>query len=404
MRKQLAVIFGGRSVEHDVSVITGLQLMEHVDPAVYDVIPIYISRDGGWYTGDLLRNFAFLKDFNPYQCDPCYIPPDNSKCLVIPAQSFFRREKRYPLDVVIPALHGMNGEDGTLQGVLELSGIPYTSVSVMGSAVGMDKIAMKALFRGYGFPVLDGVVAERSQWQNESATLVRRIMSELSFPMFVKPANLGSSIGISRATDETSLREALEVAFHYDRRVLVERGLNKPTEVNCSALGFGGNVQVSLCEEPVAWEEFLSFDDKYLHGGGGKGGVKGSGAKGGGKMGGMQSMQRKIPAPISDEHTLRIRTMTEAIFRALDCKGVVRIDYMIDHETDELYVNEINTIPGSFAFYLWEPLGTSYRSLINQLVQHPLLAHQEKEKNSYAYASRLLSDFKPGSGSKAGKR
>ena len=246
----------------------------------------------------------------------------------------------------------------------------------MGSAVGMDKIAMRLLFKGAGFPVLDCYYAERGQYHADPDGILDAIEAALpEYPLFVKPANLGSSIGISKATGRESLREAMEVAYHYDRRVLVERGIDC-VEINCSAMGFGDEVEVSLCEQPVTWEEFLSDDEKYLRGG--------KGSKG------MKSLSRIVPAPLSEEMTARIQQMTADIFRVLDSKGVVRIDYMIEKETGELYVNEINTIPGSFAFYLWEPKGVSFREMIDRIIDQALKAQAEKHKNHYAFTSSIL--------------
>ena len=254
-------------------------------------------------------------------------------------------------------------------------------LSAVGSAVGMDKIAMRQLFRGCGFPVLDAVWFDRDEWEQGADAVVARVEGSLSYPVFVKPANLGSSIGISRAEDAGGLREAAAVALSYDRRVIVETGLVKPVEVNCSVLGFGMDVTPSVCEMPVSWEEFLTFDEKYLRGGKG-----GKGASG--KAGGMESLSRKIPAPIGDDMTHEIQRLSVEIFKVLDCKGVVRIDYMIDG--DKLYVGEINTIPGSLSFYLWEPMGVTYAQLIDKLVAFAYRAHSEKNKSVFAFDSGLL--------------
>ena len=382
MKKNVAVIFGGRSCEHDVSIISAHQVLENADKAKYNLIPVYIDPKGQWYTGEKLLDVSFFKHFKPEEVTPVYIEANGTGGALYPVQlkaGLLRARKREPLvtiDVALPAMHGMNGEDGTLQGLLELADVPYTSVGVMGSAVGMDKIAMRLLFKGAGFPVLDCYYAERGQYRADPDGILDAIEAALpEYPLFVKPANLGSSIGISKATGRESLREAMEVAYHYDRRVLVERGIDC-VEINCSAMGMGDEVEVSLCEQPVTWEEFLSYDEKYLRGG--------KGSKG------MKSLSRIVPAPISDEMTARIQQMTADIFRVLDSKGVVRIDYMIEKETGELYVNEINTIPGSFAFYLWEPKGVSFRELIDRIIDQALKAQAEKHENHYAFSSSIL--------------
>ncbi len=398
-RMNLAVVFGGRSVEHDVSIVTALQLMDNADKDKYNLIPLYIDRGGKWYAGEKLRDIAFYREFNAEKVTQVYLEPTDGSRAVWPVKQpggLFSggRKPVAEIDAVIPAIHGMNGEDGTLQGLLELMNIPYTSPGVLGSALGMDKIAMKTAFTGAGLPVLPYVSLERSRFERERDAALDDTEKALGYPVYVKPANLGSSIGISRADNRQGLADALEVAFSYDRRAVVERGLTDCLEINCSALGFEGDVKASLCEQPVSWKEFLTFEEKYLRGGkGGKGAnVAGAGAKGGG----MERMQRLIPAPISGELTRRIQDMTVRAFRLLDCRGVVRVDYMIDNTTGELYINEINTVPGSFAFYLWEPAGVPYAKLIDTIVEKALEAHREKNRNSYAFDSNLLGMFKKG--------
>ena len=385
----LAVIFGGRTVEHDVSIVTALQFMDNADKAKYNMIPIYIHRDGKWYFGEKLREIAFFQKFDPDAVTQCYLEPTDGSRSVWPVaqpKGLFAGPKKplAEIDAVVPSIHGMNGEDGTLQGLLELMNIPYTSPGVLGSSVGMDKIAMKTAFAGAGLPLLPWVSLERSRFQTAREEALDAVESKLGYPVYVKPSNLGSSIGISRADDRAGLAHALEVAFSYDSRAVIEHGVTELQEINCSAMGFEGDVRASLCEQPVSWKEFLTFEEKYLRGG------KSS------KGGGMESMQRIIPAPISEELTGRIRELTVQAFRLLDCRGVVRVDYIIDKSDGQLYVNEINTVPGSFAFYLWEPAGVPYPKLIDTVVEKAFEAHREKNKNNYAFDSSLLGQFKKG--------
>ncbi|MDL2318954.1 D-alanine--D-alanine ligase [Eubacteriales bacterium OttesenSCG-928-A19] len=384
---KLAVLFGGRACEHDVSVVTALQCMEAVDTEQYDLIPVYIARDGAWYTGEPLRKLDFVRRFRPEADGVLRVYPDvtsgSGALLAIERRKgLFRGGDSLVvaarMDVALLAFHGMNGEDGSVQGLLELMNVPYTSSGLVGSAVGMDKIAMRGLFRGCGFPVLESAWLSRDEWERDNEAILTRMESSLTYPMFVKPANLGSSIGISRAQDRASLREAIEVALSYDRRVMVERAVEQPVEVNCSVLGFGEDVTASVLEMPVSWEEFLTFDEKYLRG------AKGQGSK----AAGMESLQRKIPAPISEALTTRVQAMAVDIFRILDCKGVVRIDFMLDGDT--LYVGEINTIPGSLAFYLWTASGMPYPRLIGRMVELAFRAHAEKNRSVFAYDSGLL--------------
>jgi D-alanine-D-alanine ligase len=389
----IAVIFGGRTVEHDVSIVTALQFMDNANKERYSMIPLYISRDGRWYYGEKLRDISFYEKFNAEQVTQVYLEPtDGSRGIYAAKAGGLFGGGRKPLtdiDAVVPSIHGMNGEDGTLQGLLELMNIPYASPGVLGSALGMDKIAMKTAFAGAGLPILPWAGVERSRSQNEGTAVLDEIEKSLGYPVYVKPSNLGSSIGISRADNREGLQRALEVAFSYDRRAVVEHGVTDIQEINCSALGFEGNVKASFCEQPVSWKEFLTFEEKYLRGGKG---AKSTGEKGGG----MENMQRLIPAPISGEMTKAVQEMSVKAFRLLDCRGVVRVDFIIDKASDELYINEINTVPGSFAFYLWEPAGIPYPKLIDIIIEKAYEAHKEKNKNTYAYDSSLLKKFKKG--------
>lgn len=398
MKKQVAVFFGGRSAEHDVSIITGLQLMDNADIAKYDLIPVYITREGAWFTGEALRNIETFKHFDPQTKGllPCWLSPvAGERALKAEVtRTFGKKIQSYPIDVAIPAMHGMHGEDGTLQGLFELADIPYVGPAVLGSACGMDKIVMKSVFRDNGIPVLDAVAFDRGEFELDREGVLDRIEGALPYPIFVKPANLGSSIGISKATDRASLREAVEVAIHYDHRILAEKGVNHLKEVNCSVLGIGARAETSELEEPVSWKEFLTFEEKYMRGG--------KDAKSSGGKGGMASLDRKIPAEITPEQAQLIREISLQAFAALDCCGVVRIDYIIDLDEEKIYLNEINTLPGSFAFYLWEPKGMPYRQLIDRLVELAQERFAIKTKNAFAFQSALLQS--QGGGAKGSKR
>lgn len=408
MSLKVAVIYGSRTCEHDVSIVSALQAMDNLDKNEYEIVPVYIARDGQWYTGRLLRNITFYSAFKPELVT--HVAPvmsEDGKLTLMPVTSIaphgfkgmvkvlmsnmnLGEDTVEKCDVVLPVMHGMNGEDGTLQGLLELFNVPYTSTGVLGSALGMDKIAMKQFFRGCGLPVVNGMWFARSEWNKNHEEVLNRVESSCPYPVYVKPANLGSSIGISRATDRQSLIKAIETAVEYDRRILVERGIEKPVEINCSALRIKGEVRASLCEMPASWEEFLTFDDKYLRG------------SKSGKGQGMESLARKVPAPISDELTQRIQQMTTQVYNAMDCKGVVRIDYMLDG--DELYINEINIIPGSLAFYLWEPLGISFKEMLDCMIEDAFTAYAEKNRSVFSYDSSILRSVQGGlKGAKGGK-
>lgn len=397
MKKQLGVIFGSRSCEREVAIISAVQMMRHADPEKYDVVPVYIDENGNWYTGEPLKNIESYKPFRPDRAGITKVFPDltsGSGALLAHRKAGGllakdRIEMVARADVFVVVMHGLNGEDGTLQGLLELANVPYTSSGVGASALGMDKILMKQFFRGADLPVLPGVSCSRREFGKDRAAFVARVENELGFPVFVKPANLGSSIGVSRADDAASLEESLELAFEYDRRVLVEKGLNKPVELNCSVLGYDDEVCASPIEMPVNQDEFLDFKDKYLASGGSKG---------------MASLHRVLPAPIEDELKEEIQSLSCRIFRLMDCKGVVRIDYMFDRDSGKLYITEINTIPGSLSFYLWENAGMRYAELIDRLVSCAEKAHADKNRANYAFTSDILKGVSFGSkGTKGSK-
>lgn len=397
MKKQIGVIFGSRSCEREVAIISAVQLMRHIDRERYDVIPVYIDEYGNWYTGGKLTDIETFKPFRPGQAGIEKVFPDLSSgsgalLAVRKGPGLFSKEKMEivaRVDVYIVVMHGLNGEDGTLQGLLELANVPYTSTGVAGSALGMDKIMMKQFFLGAGLPVLPSVWFSRSEYEQDPEKVKRTVKDELGFPVFVKPANLGSSIGVSRADDDESLTDSLSLAFEYDRRVLVEKGLNKPIELNCSVLGYDTQTEASPIEMPINNDSFLDFRDKYLASGGSKG---------------MASLRRVLPAPIEDELKEEIQELSRRIFRMMDCKGVVRIDYMFDKESGKIFITEINTIPGSLAFYLWENAGISYSGLIDRMIGIAVKAHEDKNRANYAYTSEILNGITLGTkGTKGAK-
>ena len=401
-KMNVAVLFGSRSCEHDVSIVSALQLMEAAKAADFNVIPVYISREGLWYTGEALWNVETFRDFNPMgkgitrvnldvsanAGDLWAWPPQRAGLFAkVPAPIAH-------IDCAIPVFHGLHGEDGSIQGLFEMANIPYASSGVLGSSVGMDKIAMKQILRGAGFPVLDFVWMTRDQLKADRKGVIAKIEKKIKYPAFVKPAALGSSIGVSKATCREELEKALDLAASYDRRILVEVGINRPVEINCAALGYGEDVRASVCEMPVPTADgsFLTFWEKYLRNAGGKGSESSQG---------MKSLSRVVPAPIGEELTGRIQKMTTEIFKLLDCRGTVRIDFILD-ENDMLYVNEPNTIPGSLAFYLWKECGVSFAQLVDKMVEDALRANADAGSSVYAYDSTILQ--KVTAGAKGAKR
>ena len=396
-KTQLGVIFGSRSCEREVAIISAVQLMNHVNVEAYDVIPVYISEQGVWYTGAPLRKIETFRHFNPDAPGIERVELDmtaGSGALLAtrPGKGLFGHPTRVMvarLEVCLVVMHGLNGEDGTLQGMLELANLPYTSTGVAGSAIGMDKIMMKQFFRGAGLPVLPGAWFTRSRWEAAREQVLDEAEAQLGYPVFVKPANLGSSIGVSRADHREGLADSLDLAFDYDRRVLVEKGLDRPIELNCSVLGYDDEVEASPIEMPISAEKFLDFKEKYLASGGSKG---------------MASLHRVLPAPIPEELRDRLQQLSCDIFRMLDCKGVVRIDYMWDRATEDVFITEINTIPGSLAFYLWENAGVKYQTLIDRMVRCARRAHEDKNSRNYAFTSDILKNVSLGAkGAKGAK-
>jgi D-alanine-D-alanine ligase len=378
-RLAVGVIFGGRSVEHEVSVVTGHQVMEALRDH-HDVVPIYVSREGAWYSSPALDDLAVFRENRWVEAGEQVIlaPSTDPGGLLVPGGRL-RGTRTIPLDVVIPAIHGTFGEDGTLQGLLELAGLPYTGSGVVASAVGMDKVMMKAAFKAVGLPTVDHTLVSSEELQVASDAVLDRCEQIIGYPAFVKPSRLGSSVGIGKAKDRSSLRDALEVARRYDHRILVEKAMEGCIEINCSVLGGGTHTpRASVCEQPVPWEEFLSFSDKYLRGG------KTS------KSTGMAGQERRVPAPISPELTHLIQSDAIAAFSAIDASGVARVDCFLREDTGETWVMEINTTPGSFSFYLWEPTGLNFSSLLLELIDIAMETQAAKSELLFSFDSGLL--------------
>lgn len=351
MKTRLGVIFGSRSVEHEVSIITACQLMKHVDTEKYKVVPLYVDKSGHWWSGEkagLIESYKGQDLSSPTGFTPYHVVP-------VPGVE-------HGIDVAIICCHGTLGEDGTIQGLLELANIPYQGPGVVGSAVAMDKIITKKVMEATGFPVANFQWFTKHAWESEREAVIARLLDEknighkkLHFPLFVKPANLGSSVGIAKATDVTSLEHAIDVAVSFDRRIIVEQGLEDVIEINVSVLG-GDEYVASVPEQPITSGELLSYADKYER-------------SGGKKSGGMASLNRRIPAPIPMSLTKKLQDAACHIARTCDASGVIRIDFFVNPETDEFWVGELNTIPGSMSFYLWEASGVSYPQLIDRLVE-----------------------------------
>jgi len=376
----LGIIFGGRSVEHDVSIVTAQQIMQACDPQRYEIVPLYITRDGKWYTGASLRDIKNFKDGRITECkdiQSVVLSPDvrHHGLIVNPLPSgLFAKSEPLRLDVVFPAVHGSHGEDGTLSGLLELADIPYVGYATLGSALTNDKIMTKAVLQQSGITVVDGVSFSRAQWQANPDYWVEQIQTQIGLPVFIKPATLGSSIGVNRANDAGFLRIAIDIAANFDRRILVETAVTDCLEINCAVMGYEDDIITSVLEQPVHWDDFLSYEDKYLR----------SGTQG------MKSAERLIPAPLTPELTTRVQEIAREAFLATDGRGIARIDFLVQPETNTVYLNEMNTMPGSLALYLWEATGMTASQLIDRLIALARTANADKRRNVYDYQSNLL--------------
>jgi D-alanine-D-alanine ligase len=398
---RVGILFGGRSGEHEVSLLSAASVLNAIDRTKYEVVPIGITKDGHWLTAEhaerlLKGDTAADKSVRPTQekhlraGDPeatpgaallakgesVLVPPEpiHRDAGMAPFQtdsSALRRaaDRAINVDVIFPVLHGTFGEDGTIQGLLELADIAYVGAGVLGSAAGMDKDVMKALFRDAGLPMVKHVTVLRSQWETAPRKVAKLVESKVKYPVFVKPANLGSSVGISKAHDRKELGPAIEEAARFDRKIVIEEGVggkkNKAREIECSVLG-NDDPKASVAGEIVPCKEFYDYDAKYL----------------------AEGSELVIPAKITKAEMKRIQALAVAAFQAVDCSGLARVDFLMDPKSRKIYVNEINTMPGftAISMYpkLWAASGVSYPELIDRLIQLGLERHEDKKRNQYS--------------------
>ncbi len=391
---RVGVIFGGKSGEHEVSLLSAQSVMRALDKARYDVVPVGITHEGRWLTtGDPLAALTGGQMTMPQLLSgepgpggrPSPTGDQLSLELVVPTPETEQRKSDIPtrdlipgtreagipeVDVIFPVLHGPFGEDGTVQGLLELADLPYVGAGVLASAVGMDKVVMKDVFAAHGLPVVPHVVIKRRDWEREPAQALERIEREIGLPCFVKPANLGSSVGITKAHNITELDEALAEAAQYDRKLLVEVAVPQAREIECSVLGNDEPI-ASVPGEIIPSREFYDYAAKYLDSG-------------------EHASRLLIPAPISEELAARVRELAIQAYLAVDCAGMARVDFLLSRETGELYLGEINTIPGftQISMYpkLWEATGISYSELLDRLIDLALERHADKKRSKVRYS------------------
>ena len=385
MKIKLGVIFGGESVEHEVSIISAVQAMEHLNQEKYDIIPIYISKDRIFYSGkmlmdiDVFRNFEDLKKY----AKKVTMVKKGNKFYLQKVNGFIRRDIT-DLDIVLPIVHGNNVEDGSIQGYLDSIGIPYVGSKVLGSALGQDKVVMKQVFESMNIPIVDYIWFYDNEYMEDRNTVLDKI-NKLGYPVVVKPATLGSSVGITFVKNENDINNAIDEAIKYDKKIVIEKAVEDLVEVNCSVLGNYIHQEVSALEEVMSEHELLTYADKYI--GGSKGKIKGVGSKG------MASASRIIPARIDEKIENEIKKLSKKVFNALNLSGLCRIDYLIDKKNNKVYVNEPNTIPGSLAFYLWEPIGKKYEQLLDDMINIAIKEYKNRLRKTYSFDTNILSNY-----------
>lgn len=360
---RIGVMFGGRSSEHEVSIVSARSVISALDKSKYEAVPIYINKKGQWFLGfdeKLIQGKGIER---------VYLPPDPTKKDLVSVDRGSIKQKN--IDVVFSLLHGTFGEDGSIQGLLELSGVPYVGAGVAASAIGMDKDLMKKILKSADLPITKYLVFLRKQTKDQANKTVSEVERELKYPVFVKPANLGSSVGITKAHDSKELLVGIELAYRYDRKILIEQGINNAREIEVAILG-NDNPEVSVCGEVVPSKEFYDYEDKYI----------------------LDKAKLIIPAFISSKLSKKIRNMAAVAFKSIDCSGIARVDFLLKPKKEEVYITEVNTIPGftPISMYpkLWEKSGFPYTELIDRLIELAIERYNDKKQNKTSFSSKLL--------------
>lgn len=398
MKLKIGVIFGGRTVEHEISIITANQAITNINKEKYEIIPIYISKSGKMYTGEKLLDLKGYRNLEQLikECEEIVLVNNGEKANVLRVKNkMFSNNIINSIDLAFPIMHGTNGEDGSIQGFLEILGVPYIGPDVLASSIGMDKIMMRRLLKEQQIPSLDYVAFYSLDYISNEEKYIKEVEEEIPYPVIVKAGNLGSSVGIKKAKNRNQLAEAIEFAMEFSDRIMVEKAIENLKEINCSVIGDMIEAQASICEEPIGSDEILSYTDKY---------VGNSKTKGGTKSQGMATLQRKVPAEISEETTKKIQEIAVKTFKILGCNGVSRIDFMIDLNDNNIYVNEINTIPGALSYYLWEATGKTFEKELDDLVELAFKRNRERQNRTYSYDQNILALGNGVKGAKGAKK
>ena len=389
MKIKVGVFFGGKSVEHEVSIITAIQAIENMDKTKYDIIPIYIAKDNKMYCGKYISDIEQYKNIKKLidrSIQITLIQKANKVALLKCDKKFYENGIYNYIDIAFPIVHGTNVEDGTLQGYLKMFNIPYVGSDIISSATGMDKYAFKCILKENNIPVLDCIYYTLENYNNGVKNIIDDVEKKISYPIIIKPVNLGSSIGIQVVKTSSELEEAIIDAFSYANKIIVEKAIINLKEINCSVLGDYEDAQASECEEPLKTDEILSFKDKYLSG------TKSKSAKFGNDNS-MNAGVLKLPADISIETKQKIQELSIKTFKVLGCTGVARIDFIIDNDNNDVYVNEINTIPGSLSFHLWKATNLSYPDLLDRLINLGIKRNREEQNRTFSFDSNILSGY-----------
>jgi len=397
MKIKLGVFFGGKSVEHEISIITMNQAINSINLDKYEIVPIYIAKNGAMYTGDDLLDLYSFKDMDVLlkRCYKVAVINDGDSVKVVRYPTpLIGKKVLNTIDVAFPIVHGTNAEDGTIAGFLNLLNIPYVGPDIVSSGVGMDKILQKKILRESGISVVDYYSFYSMEYMKDDDFILKEIHNKISYPMIVKPGNLGSSVGIKKVNDRNELQDAIEYAMEFSDRIIVEKAVENLKEVNCSVIGNYADTKASLCEEPFFSDEILSYMDKYVGNGNSKGGTIG-GKAGATKINSSKNSfgdiaGKKLPADISKDMTEEVQNTAKEVFKILGCSGVARIDFLIDTKTDKLYVNEINTIPGALSYYLWEASGVSFDKELDEIIDIAIKKYNEREKLNFSYDQNIF--------------
>lgn len=381
MKIKVGVLFGGPTVEHEVSIISAVQAMGQINQEKYEIIPIYIGKDRIWYTGKMLMDIDVYKDLDMirrYAKQVVLCKKDGAYILQSTKGTF--RKTIVELDIAFPIVHGNNMEDGTIQGLLDSIGIPYVGSRVLGSALGQDKVIMKQIMKSENLPIVDYTWFYDNEYLEDTDAVLEKI-KKIGYPVMVKPATLGSSVGITFVKDHDYIIDAINEAIRYDSKIVVEKAVMNVMEVNCSVLGNYEYKEVSVLEEVMGTEEFLTYQDKYL------------GTAKGGKSKGMASTNRIVPARLNEEMTEKVKHLAKKTCQVLNLSGVVRVDFLVDKQSNQIFINEPNTIPGSLSFYLWESSGKKYETLLDELITLGIKEFKNRNKKISSFETNILSNF-----------